>query len=156
MTKLLLILIIGLVFESTGVVLLKKGMSQVGEIKGFQVSEIVRVVKAGVTSPQILAGVFFEALFFACLLILMAKSDISFLWPLTGLSFVFAWNVITFFFFGYLMTERSYDNTSVLLTMGPVVLIMAGAALISYSEHNKEAAQPGVPGQSSTPSHVAQ
>ena len=33
---------------------------------------------------------FFEALFFAFLLILMAKSDISFLWPLTGLSFVFA------------------------------------------------------------------
>ena len=146
MTKLLLILIIGLVFESTGVVLLKKGMSQVGEIKGFQVSEIVRVVKAGVTSPQILAGVFFEALFFACLLILMAKSDISFLWPLTGLSFVFATLAALWFL---------HEQVSGLRWAG-VVLIMAGAALISYSEHNKEAAQPGVPGQSSTPSHVAQ
>ena len=46
------------------------------------------MVKAGVTNPYVLLGVFFEALFFVCLLILMAESDISFLWPLTGLSFV--------------------------------------------------------------------
>ena len=45
---------------------------------------------------------------------------------LQGFAGVFPWNVITFFFFGYLMTERGYDNNSVLFTMGPVVLIMAG------------------------------
>ncbi|MBC8097526.1 MAG: hypothetical protein H7Y43_17110, partial [Akkermansiaceae bacterium] len=84
MLKLLLILLIGLVFESAGVVLLKKGMDRIGDMPKVSVSEVVRVVKAGVTSPQILLGVFFEALFFACLLILMSKSDISFLWPLTG------------------------------------------------------------------------
>ena len=33
MTKLLIILLIGLTFESVGVVLLKKGMSQIGDIK---------------------------------------------------------------------------------------------------------------------------
>jgi len=38
---------------------------------------------------------------------------------------VFPWNVITFFFFGYLMTERGYDNNSVLMTMGPVIIILA-------------------------------
>ena len=90
MAKLLLILFIGLVFESTGVVLLKKGMTQIGEVKALNAGEIARIVKAGVTNSQILLGVFFEALFFICLLILMAKSDISFLWPLTALSFVFA------------------------------------------------------------------
>ena len=88
MAKLLLILLIGLVFESTGVVLLKKGITQVGEVKTVSAAEIVRVVKAGVTNPSILLGVFFEALFFACLLVLLAESDISFLWPLTALSFV--------------------------------------------------------------------
>lgn len=49
---------------------------------------------------------------------------------LQGFAGVFPWNVITFFFFGYLMTERGYDNTSVLLTMGPVVLIMAGGYFV--------------------------
>ena len=72
MTILLIILLIGLVFESTGVILLKKGMNGIGEMNGYTVSEIIRVVKAGVTSPQILMGVFFEALFFICLLILMS------------------------------------------------------------------------------------
>jgi MFS transporter, Spinster family, sphingosine-1-phosphate transporter len=49
---------------------------------------------------------------------------------LQGFAGVFPWNVITFFFFGYLMTERGYDNNSVLLTMGPVVLIMAGGYFV--------------------------
>src|SRR5213082_2296358 len=90
MFKLLLILLIGLCFESAGVVLLKKGMNNIGPLKSASGSEVLRMVKAGATSSQILAGVFFEALFFLCLLVLMSKSDISFLWPLTGLSFVFA------------------------------------------------------------------
>ena len=90
MVKLLLILLVGLAFESTGVVLLKKGMTQIGDMNGITTGEILRVCKAGATSPQILLGILFEALFFLCLLILMSKSDISVLWPLTGLSFVFA------------------------------------------------------------------
>jgi len=44
---------------------------------------------------------------------------------LQGLAGVFPWNVIVFFFFGYLMTERGYDNNSVLFTMAPVILILA-------------------------------
>jgi len=37
----------------------------------------------------------------------------------------FPWNVITYFFFGYLMTERGYDEDSVLFTMVPAVLLIA-------------------------------
>jgi len=44
---------------------------------------------------------------------------------LQGFAGVFPWNVITFFFFGYLMSERGYDNNSVLFTMAPVILILA-------------------------------
>lgn len=129
MLKLLLILLIGLVFESAGVVLLKKGMTQIGDMKSVSVGEVLRVTKAGVTSPQILLGVFFEALFFGCLLLLMSKSDISFLWPLTGLSFVFA-TFAAIWFLG--------ERVSAVRWAG-VILIMAGAALISYSEHNAKA-----------------
>ncbi len=49
---------------------------------------------------------------------------------LQGFAGVFPWNVITFFFFGYLMTERGYDNDSVLLTMGPVIIILAAGYYI--------------------------
>ncbi len=42
-----------------------------------------------------------------------------------GFAGVFPWNVITFFFFGYLIRERGYDNNSVLFTMAPVILVLA-------------------------------
>ena len=128
MVKLLVILLIGLAFESAGVVMLKKGITQIGEVKAVSVSEVTRAVAAGATNPRILLGVFFEALFFASLLILMAKSDISFLWPLTGLSFVFA----TFAAMMFLHEQVS------LVRWAGVVLIMFGAALISYSEHARK------------------
>ena len=127
MAKLLLILLIGLVFEAVGVVLLKKGITQVGEVKQVCATEVLRVIKAGVTSPTVLLGVFFEALFFACLLVLMAESDISFLWPLTALSFVMT-TLAALIFLG--------EQVSSLRWAG-VVFIMIGAALISYSEHAK-------------------
>ena len=127
MFKLLIILLIGLCFESAGVVLLKKGMNNIGSMKGSSAAEIFRVAKAGATSPQILAGVFFEALFFLCLLMLMSKSDISFLWPLTGLSFVFA-TFAAIWFLGERVSPARWIG---------VILIMIGAAFISYSEHAK-------------------
>ncbi len=49
---------------------------------------------------------------------------------LQGFAGVFPWNVITYFFFGYLMLERGYDDTSVLLTMGPVVIILAAGYFV--------------------------
>jgi len=132
MFKLLLILLVGLAFESTGVVLLKKGMTHIGDMNGITAGEILRVCKSGATNPQILLGVFFEALFFVCLLILMSKSDISFLWPLTGLSFVFA-TFAAIWFLG--------ENVSGMRWAG-VVLIVIGAAFISYSQHAKEKPAP--------------
>jgi len=132
MAKLLLILLIGLVFEAAGVVFLKKGITQVGEVKKVSVTEIVRIVKVGGTNPCVVWGVFFEALFFASLLILMAKSDISFLWPLTGLSFVPATFAAVWFL---------HERVSSVRWAG-VVFIMIGVALISYSEHVKAKSPP--------------
>ncbi|HEV2695889.1 MAG TPA: DMT family transporter [Verrucomicrobiae bacterium] len=132
MLKLLLILLVGLVFESTGIILLKKGITHIGDMNGYNLAEFLRMAKAGVTSPQILLGVFFEALFFGCLLTLMSKSDISFLWPLTALSFVFA-TVAAMIFLG--------ETVSWVRWVG-VGFIMIGAAFISYSEHAKKPAPP--------------
>ena len=42
-----------------------------------------------------------------------------------GFAGVFPWNVITFFFFGYLETERGYDANAIISTMAPVILILA-------------------------------
>jgi uncharacterized membrane protein len=128
MLKLLSILLVGLVCESAGVVLLKKGINQIGDVNGYTAAEMFRVVKSGLTSQTIWLGIFFEALFFIGLLVLMAKSDISFLWPLTGLSFVFA----TFSAMWFL-----HEQVSPVRWIG-VALIVLGAGFISYSEHARE------------------
>jgi drug/metabolite transporter (DMT)-like permease len=57
----------------------------------------------------------------------MSKSDISFLWPLTALSFVFSTFAAMWF-----LSER----VSLTRWFG-VLFIMIGAAFISYSEHSK-------------------
>lgn len=137
MIKLLSIMLVGLICESAGVVLLKKGINQIGDVNSYTAAEIFRVVKSGLTSQMIWLGIFFEALFFIGLLVLMAKSDISFLWPLTGLSFVFA----TFSAMWFL-----HEQVSPVRWVG-VVLIVLGAGFISYSEHAKEKPVPAVANQ---------
>jgi len=127
MAKLLLILLIGLIFEAAGVVLLKKGIAQIARGEEITPPAIVRIVAAGATNPTVLLGIFFEALFFVCLLALMSRSDISFLWPLTALSFVMT-TFAALIFLG--------EQVSPLRWAG-VVFIMIGAAMISYSEHSK-------------------
>jgi MFS family permease len=49
---------------------------------------------------------------------------------LQGFAGVFPWNVIIYFFFGYLMVERGYDNDAVLATMAPVILILAAGYFV--------------------------
>jgi drug/metabolite transporter (DMT)-like permease len=128
MWKLLFILLVGLFFESVGVVCLKKGITEMGAVNGFSRAEIVRVVKSGITNKHILLGVLFEALFFGCLLILMSRGDVSFVWPLTALSFVFT-TFAAVWFLG--------EKVSSLRWIG-VVLILIGAGLVSWSEKHKE------------------
>jgi len=146
MLKLLIILLIGLTFESIGVVLLKKGMEKIGDVKKISVSEVARIVKAGATNGSILLGVFFEALFFVSLLILMSRSDvnISFLWPLTGLSFVFA-TFAAIIFLGEKVSPTRWAG---------VVLVVMGAILIGYSEKANEHAKAAAPSSSTIPQRI--
>lgn len=43
---------------------------------------------------------------------------------------VFPWNVITYWFFRYLETERGYSSNAVLITMAPAVLVLASGYFI--------------------------
>ncbi len=124
MTKLLVILIVGLLFEAVGVVYLNKGLKQVGEVQKVSASEVLRVIKSGVTNRNILLGVFFEAIFFGCLLVLMSKGTVSFIWPLTSLGFVLT----------TLAAKCILHEEVSLLRWGGVLLIVLGAGLITYTE----------------------
>jgi len=47
-----------------------------------------------------------------------------------GFAGVFPWNVITYWFFRYLETERNYDQGAVLMTMVPAVLVLASGYFV--------------------------
>ena len=45
MTKLIVVLLIGLVFEAVGVVLLSQGLHEIGEVKQISAGEIARIIE---------------------------------------------------------------------------------------------------------------
>jgi drug/metabolite transporter (DMT)-like permease len=133
MVRLLIILLVALVFEAIGVVLLSRGLKEIGQLQQTSVSGVMQLMGRGAINTHILLGVFFEALFFVGLLILMSKADVSFVWPMTSLSFV----VTTLAAKTYL-----HEYVSPLRWCG-VCLIMMGAAIITWTEKNKSPAASG-------------
>ena len=129
MHKLILILIGALIFEAIGVVLLSQGLRQIGNVEKVTPTEVRRVIAEGATNRNILLGVLFEAIFFGALLMLLARSDVSLIWPLTSLGFVLTTAAAKFL--------RHEDVTT--LRWSGVVLIMIGAALVGWSEKQKPA-----------------
>lgn len=124
MTKILVVLFIALTFESIGVVLLKQGLTRLEPPKSYAVIEIASLIGRGVTNRQIVLGVFFEALFFAGLLYMMSQGDLSFIWPLTALTFVFATFAARFYL---------HEQITPLRWVG-VAFIVLGAGLITWTE----------------------
>jgi drug/metabolite transporter (DMT)-like permease len=133
MLKVLIVLFIAFTFEAVGVITLKKGLDQIGprytERKGKMPSwqNALRLVGDWFTNRNVVVGVALEAIFFILLQYLLGQRDVSFVWPLTALSFVMTTLAAQFF-----LNER-VDAAR----WAGVALIIVGAALISYSEHVK-------------------
>lgn len=144
MTKVILFLVVALVLEAMGVVFLSAGLKEIGDVKTINVSEVGRLVRRGITNPKILTGVLLETIFFVCLLILLKRNDVSLIWPLTALGFVLTALSAKFIL---------HETVSGTRWCG-VLLIVFGAALVSWSEKQKEraTASPVVPARASSTS----
>jgi len=133
MIKILIILFIAFTFEAVGVITLKRGLDQIGprytERKATVPlwKNILKLIGDWFTNRDVLIGLALETAFFILLQYLLGQRDVSFVWPLTALSFV-----MTTLAAQFLLHER----VDVFRWCG-VVLIVFGAALISYGEHNK-------------------
>ena len=127
MTKILIVLLVALVLESVGVVFLSRGLRQIGEPERVTAAAVLRVVRRGVANPSILLGVALETIFFGALLYLLSQRDVSLIWPLTALGFV-----LTALAAKFILNEEVHWTR----WLG-VVLIVIGAAFVSYSEKLK-------------------
>lgn len=128
MFKLTVFLLIALVLESVGVNYLGKGLKQIGELQGYGVVEVGRLIVRGATNRWILLGTALEAIFFLILLTLLKQHEISLIWPLTSLGFV-----LTTFSATFINGERVSE-----VRWGGVMLIVLGAALVGWSEVAKD------------------
>lgn len=137
MYKIIIVLLTALVLEAIGVVFLKKGIVEIGDLREVSAPEMFRLVKSGVTNPSIITGIAFEALFFCGLLYMMSQADISFVWPMTSLGFV-----ITPIAAHFMLREQ----VSGVRWVG-ILLIVGGAGVISWSEQAKP--KPAVPAPAS-------
>jgi drug/metabolite transporter (DMT)-like permease len=124
MLKILIVLLIALVLEAVGVVLLSRGLKEIGELEKVNLAGVLGLMRRGLLNPSILMGVGFEAVFFGALLYLLSQRDVSLIWPLTSLGFV-----ITAVAARWLL----HEHVSWVRWSG-VMLIVLGAALVSYSE----------------------
>ena len=144
MTKILIILLIAFAFEAFGVIALKKGITTIGvQFRERQAvlpvwKNVVRLVGDWFTNKNILLGLLLETIFFIQLQYLLSQRDVSFVWPLTAVSFV-----MTTLAAQFLLHER-VDA----LRWSGVTLIVLGAMLISYGEYKKEKPAPTAVSQS--------
>ncbi len=134
MTRLIFILLLGLMFEAVGVVFLSQGLHEIGEVKTVSLGEISRIIARGAVNRNILLGTLFETIFFGVLLYLLSVRDVSLIWPLTALGFVLT---------ALAARMVRHEEVSALRWTG-VVIIVIGAALVAWSEQvkNKPAPSP--------------
>lgn len=135
MLKFIVILLFGLVLEAVGVVLLSRGLKEIGELQRVTVAEMLRLARNGVTNPHILFGVAFEAAFFGILLFLLSRAEVSLVWPLTSLGFVVTAIAAKFYL---------HEQVTGLRWTG-VALIVLGAGLISWSDQSTKKTTPPPP-----------
>jgi drug/metabolite transporter (DMT)-like permease len=149
MTKILIILVIAFSFEAIGVITLKQGIDQIGprytgrKATTPMLKNMLKLVGDWFTNKNVLLGLLLETIFFILLQYLLGQRDVSFVWPLTALSFVMTTLAAKFF-----LHER-VDPTR----WSGVALIILGAVLISYSEHvnQKDAPLPATADAKATP-----
>src|SRR5580700_6137529 len=124
MAKILIVLVIAFTFEAVGVITLKKGLDVIGprytERKGTMPMwrNVLALVGDWFTTRDVLLGLLLETIFFVMLQYLLGQRDVSFVWPLTALSFVMTTLAAKF------LLRENVDA----IRWGGVALIILGAA----------------------------
>jgi len=147
MTKIILILLVAFAFEAFGVIKLKEGISQIKiqyaarENSMPKWKNTLTLVGNWFANKNILLGLLLETIFFVLLQYLLGQRDVSFVWPLTAVSFIMT-TLAAQFILG--------EQVNALRWTGVVVIVL-GAAIISYGEHQKEKTeQPTIQSNSAT------
>ena len=87
-TALFVLLVV--VAGTSGEMFVSRAMKAVGEVTSFRPGAIARVVLRALVEPWMWAGLGMMSLAFFCLLVLLSRANVSFVVPVTALSYVMA------------------------------------------------------------------
>ena len=118
-----LVLTVALVMEAAGLVFLRKGMIEVGEISTLNLKELFAMFLRMITNKSVVLGVFFEAIFFGLFLTLLSWGELSLILPLTALGYL-----VSGVFAHYFLMEHVSP-----LRWAGTLLIVVGVFLITKS-----------------------
>jgi len=121
--KILMVLSVALVIEATGLVLIRKGMMEVGEISTFNIKALFAVFLQMITNKTLILGVFFNAIYFGLFLMLLSWAELSFILPMTAVGYLLSGSFANYFLM---------EHVSPLRWAG-TLLIVAGVFLITKS-----------------------
>src|SRR2546426_1875120 len=120
--KTFLLLITLILSGSIGEVLSAKGMKEIGDVS-FRAGALLRAVAHAVRNRWLIGGVFFMAVSFFSFLSLLSYADLSYVLPMTAVSYLVS-TVGARFFLGERITGARWLGT---------LLVAVGVALVSLS-----------------------
>jgi uncharacterized membrane protein len=123
MVKTLTVLAVAIILVSVGDILLAHGMKKIGAISSCTPAALFQIGRQVFTNPSIIIGIIFLAGFFFLWLAVLSWCDLSFVLPLTALSYV-----LTAFLSMYFL-----DETISPLRWAGTILICVGVALVTKS-----------------------
>jgi drug/metabolite transporter (DMT)-like permease len=118
-----LLLAVALVVEAAGLVLIRKGMMEVGEISTFNIKALFAIFLRMITNKTLILGVFLNAIYFGLFLTLLSRAELSFILPLTAVGYLMSGSFAQYFLL---------EHVSPLRWVG-TLLIVAGVFLITKS-----------------------
>ncbi|MGQ9919793.1 MAG: EamA family transporter [Desulfobacca sp.] len=123
MVKTLILLTVAILLVSVGDMLLAQGMKKIGAVTSYSPADLFKTGIQIFSNPLIIVGIIFLSGFFFLWLALLSWCDLSFVLPLTALSYVFT-AVLAIIFLGETVSPLRWAGT---------ILICVGVALVTKS-----------------------
>jgi drug/metabolite transporter (DMT)-like permease len=123
MIKTLAVLVVAIILASFGDMLLAQGMKKIGAVTSCTPGALFQLSLQIFSNSSIISGIIFLAGFFFLWLAILSWCDLSFVLPLTALSYVLT-AFLSIYFLGETITPLRWAGT---------ILICVGVALVTKS-----------------------